>query len=88
MSARKNVKTVIGLCFRGCCWVFAPIGVFFLLQWLWFKISQLFGQVHSAPLHLFGIVGSISLAFGVACFLVARRLIAADQAGSTEAGKH
>ena len=88
MPARKSIKTIIGLSFRGCGWVFAAIGLYFLIEWLWFKISQLFGQVHSAPLDLFGIAGAISLAFGVACFLVARWLIAADQAGSTETKKH
>jgi hypothetical protein len=75
MSARKNIKTVIGLSFRGCGWVFAPIGVLFLLRWLLFKITQLFGQVHSAPLDLYGIIGAISLTFGVACFLVARHML-------------
>jgi hypothetical protein len=88
MPARRNIKTVLGLCIRGCGWFFATVGLAFLLRWLLFKVSQLFGQVHSAPLELYGMVGGPAFVFGVACFLIARRLIAADQPEALEARKH
>lgn len=78
MPVRKSARTIIGLCIRGCGWFFAPVGAWFVLQWVLFMVTKLMGTVHSAPLHLFGVVGFPMLIFGVACFLVARRLIAPE----------
>ena len=88
MPTWKGIKIVIGLCFRGCGWVFVTIGVLLLLRWLLFKLSQWAGQVHSAPLDLYGMVGALSLIFGLACFWVTRWLLAAGTPNSVRPEGH
>ncbi len=78
MPARRSIQTVIALSIRGCGWFFATVGSWLVLNWVKFKVSQLMGERHSAPLELYGIVGVPMLVFGVACFLIARRLLAKD----------